>query len=247
MGIRGQDEASYAAPVPDATGRVHATRSTEPLHLVLDAADLWAPQRVPPDGFDLLGRVEEIVRRGRVRGFVPWLITRRLAVLHNDVLSQADILVSMKLTSSQDRQALGRWIQGQADRAEGQRILAALPRLRRGEGWVWAPSDEMLAQVAFPHIRSFDSSVAPRRPEWVRTSGRRSPADLAAIAAALAGVGASATEAYADPMLTGRGQMRELERRLRQHERELAAARARIAEMEAEVVAVLMKLEGAER
>ncbi len=56
--------------------------NTEPLHLVLDEADLWAPQRVQQDGFDLLGRVEEIVRRGRVRGFVPWLITQRPAVLH---------------------------------------------------------------------------------------------------------------------------------------------------------------------
>jgi len=49
--------------------------NTEPLHLVLDEADLWAPQRAQPDGYDLLQRVEEIVRRGRVRAFVPWLIT----------------------------------------------------------------------------------------------------------------------------------------------------------------------------
>jgi len=110
--------------------------NTEPLHLVLDEADLWAPQRGQPDGYDLLQRVEEIVRRGRIRGFVPWLITQRPAVLHKDVLSQADILVLMKLTSSQDREAVGRWIEGQADRAEGRRILAALPRLARGEGWV---------------------------------------------------------------------------------------------------------------
>jgi DNA helicase HerA-like ATPase len=74
--------------------------NTEPLHLVLDEADLWAPQRAQPDGGELLGRVEEIVCRGRVRGFVPWLITQRPAVLHKDVLSQADVLVSMKLTSS---------------------------------------------------------------------------------------------------------------------------------------------------
>jgi len=159
--------------------------NTEPLHLVLDEADLWAPQRVPPDGYDLLGRVEEIVRRGRMRGFVPWLITQRPAVLHKDVLSQADILLSMKLTSSQDRAALGRWIEGQADHTEGRRILAALPRLARGEGWVWAPSDRVLAQVAFPRIRSFDSSAAPRRPERVRASGPRPPVDVPALAAAL--------------------------------------------------------------
>ncbi len=43
-----------------------------------------------PDGYDLLQRVEEIVRRGRIRGFVPWLISQRPAVLHKDVLSQAE-------------------------------------------------------------------------------------------------------------------------------------------------------------
>ncbi len=41
--------------------------NTEPLHLMLDETDLWAPQWVQPDGLDLLGRVEKIVRRGRVR------------------------------------------------------------------------------------------------------------------------------------------------------------------------------------
>ncbi len=49
--------------------------NAEPLHLVLDEADLWAPQRVPSNGHDLLDRIEEVVRRGRVRGFVPWLIS----------------------------------------------------------------------------------------------------------------------------------------------------------------------------
>jgi DNA helicase HerA-like ATPase len=73
----------------------------EPLHLVLDEADLWAPQR-PIKGWEgLLGHIEEIVRRGRVRGFTPWLITQRPAVVHKDVLSQADILIAMKLTASQ--------------------------------------------------------------------------------------------------------------------------------------------------
>jgi len=163
--------------------------NTEPLHLVLDEADLWAPQRTQPDGLELLGRVEEIVRRGRVRGFVPWLITQRPAVLHKDVLSQADILVSMKLTSSQDRAAVGRWIEGQADRAVGRRILGALPRLGRGEGWVWAPGNRVLARVSFPRILTLDSSQTPRRHEQAGTPRALAPVDLAALGRALAGTG----------------------------------------------------------
>ena len=217
--------------------------NTEPLHLVLDEADLWAPQRAQPDGAELLGRVEEIVRRGRVRGFVPWLITQRPAVLHKDVLSQADTLVSMKLTSSQDRAAVGRWIEGQADRAEGRRILGALPRLRRGEGWVWAPSDGVLARVAFPRIRTFDSSQTPRRAEHPGAPRALAPVDLSAIGRVLAGMASEdmaleAGDEGQDALTPGSGRASDLVHRLRQRDAELAAARTQLARVEAEAAAV---------
>jgi hypothetical protein len=204
----------------------------EPLHLVLDEADLWAPQRVPLDGYDLLGRIEEIVRRGRARGFVPWLITQRPAVLHKDVLSQADILVSMKLTSSQDRAAIGRWIEGQADQAEGRRILATLPRLGRGEGFIWAPSDGVLSRVAFPRIATFDSSGAPQRIERV-SAAAPAPVDLSALVAALdtALAGDGYDDGAADRV--GSRDLMALEQRLRRREQELARALDRIAGLEA--------------
>ncbi len=197
---------------------------------MLDEADLWAPQRVPLDGYDLLGRIEEIVRRGRVRGFVPWLITQRPAVLHKDVLSQADILVSMKLTSSQDRAAVGRWIEGQADRAEGRRILAALPQLGRGEGWVWAPSSDVLARVKFPTIKTFDSSGTPgRRERRTPTEDPRLPVDLASLSATL-NVGQAED---ADLDVDRYKQIQLLEQRLQERDEELAAALARIDTLQA--------------
>ena len=217
------------------TEALHAA-NTEPLHLVLDEADLWAPQRVQPDGYDLLQRVEEIVRRGRVRGFVPWLITQRPAVLHKDVLSQADILVSMKLTSSQDREAVGRWIEGQADRAEGRRILAALPRLARGEGWAWAPSDGVLERVAFPRIRTLDSSATPVRREKVGTPRALAPIDMTALPAALAGTPLHQSGEPAPPAPLERSHVFGLERQLRRRDAELAAARTELARLEAQAV-----------
>jgi uncharacterized protein len=207
--------------------------NTEPLHLVLDEADLWAPQRVPPDGSELLGRVEEIVRRGRVRGFVPWLITQRPAVLHKDVLSQADILVAMKLTASQDRGAVGDWIEGQADRVAGRRILAALPRLRRGEGWVWAPSHGVLAPAHFPRIQTLDTSAAPRRPLRAETGAETplAPPDLPALQAPLAAL----VEAASSSEERGHGSVAVLSLKVRQLETDLAAARAEVATLESEL------------
>ena len=193
----------------------------EPLHLVLDEADLWAPQR-PIKGWEgLLGHIEEIVRRGRVRGFIPWLITQRPAVVHKDVLSQADILIAMKLTASQDRDAIGAWIEGQADRQEGKRILGDLPRLQRGEGYVWAPGYALLKRIAFPPIRTFDSSRTPKRGERLVKPRTLAEVDLTAIVAALAAAGVE------DPRTPLEDPSRHA-----QLEHELAAARARIAVLE---------------
>jgi hypothetical protein len=193
----------------------------EPLHLVLDEADLWAPQR-PIKGWEgLLGHIEEIVRRGRVRGFIPWLITQRPAVVHKDVLSQADILIAMKMTASQDRDAIGAWIEGQADRQEGKRILGDLPRLQRGEGYLWAPGHGLLDRVSFPPIRTFDSSRTPKRGERPAIPRTLAEVDLTAIITALAGV---ETENPAKP--------KENWQRQAQLEHELAAAKARIDNLE---------------
>jgi hypothetical protein len=220
----------------------------EPLHLVLDEADLWAPQR-PIKGWEgLLGHIEEIVRRGRVRGFIPWLITQRPAVVHKDVLSQADILIAMTLTSSQDRDAIGAWIEGQADRQEGKRILADLPRLQIGEGYLWAPRRGILNRVAFPPIRTFDSSRTPKRGERVATPRTLAEVDLTAIIAALT---TAETESLprtrsGDPGKT-KSQPRtasgEDRRRQAQLEQELAAAKARIESLEAKNRELAARLE----
>jgi hypothetical protein len=123
-----------------------------------DEADLWAPQNPSKQGAgpQLQSLMEQIVRRGRVRGFIPWLITQRPAVISKDVLSQADGLIAFKLTSSQDRAALGAWIEGQADREQGKAILGQLPTMQRGHGVIWIPARGILKTAEFPpkqHIR----------------------------------------------------------------------------------------------
>lgn len=161
--------------------------SGEPFHLVVDEADLFAPQKTSEPALQSL--MEQIVRRGRVKGFIPWLITQRPAVISKDVLSQADGLVAMKLTASQDRDALGAWIEGQGDKVEEKRILAALPTLSKGagEGFVWIPGRGILERAKFPTKVSFDSSQTPKRGEK-RVSRALKPLDVEQLRGRLATV-----------------------------------------------------------
>jgi DNA helicase HerA-like ATPase len=109
----------------------HHNRAT--LYLVYDEADMFAPQRPMPDQTVMLNRAEQIVRRGRIKGLRVMMITQRPAELHKSVLSQAGTLVALKLTSPQDRKAIGEWIKGQADEKKGAALLADVPLHKTGE------------------------------------------------------------------------------------------------------------------
>jgi hypothetical protein len=182
----------------------------QPLTLVVDEADIFAPQRAMPDQTVMLSRMEQICRRGRVRGFRAWLITQRPAELHKSVLSQANTLIAMQLTAPQDRDAIGAWIEGQADRESGKTVLASLPRLQKGEGYVWSPSHDVLARVRFPRNETFDSG---RTPEEGETPPRLELADvdLAGITESMKAVEA---EAAANDPKALRKRVAELEREL---------------------------------
>jgi hypothetical protein len=169
------------------------SENRSPLALFLDEADLFAPQRPMPDQNVMFSRVEQIVRRGRVRGFRPWLITQRPAELHKSVLSQANTLIAMQLVAPQDRDAVGAWIEGQADRDQGRKVLAELPKLKKGEGYVWSPSHDVLQRVKFPAIATFDSSRTPEageampRVELAEVDKSRISAELRALEEEVAG------------------------------------------------------------
>lgn len=165
--------------------------SGEPVHVVFDEADMWAPQQIrDKDGeaAKLYGMMETIVRRGRVRGFIPWLISQRPAVLSKDVLSQVDGLIAFKLTSSQDRDAIGDWVQGQADKAQWREIWAQLPTMAQGQGVVWVPARGILDTVQFPVKATFDSSRTPKRGEKQKRTAALKPLDLGRLKDRLASV-----------------------------------------------------------
>jgi hypothetical protein len=137
--------------------------NSRPLHLVVDEAHLFAPQgKVPnPQSAKMLHAANELVSGGRSRGLRIMLLTQRPAKLHKDSLTQVETLVMMRLIAPQDRKAAGEWIGEWGEANQGRDIMALLPSLARGAGYVWSPEVGFLELVQFPPVTGFDSSRAP--------------------------------------------------------------------------------------
>lgn len=129
-----------------------------PLHLFLEEADDYIPQRATGDVARCLGAFERIVKRGRARGLGVTMITQRSAALNKDVLTQIETLIVLRTTSPQDRAAIGMWVKyhGQSDE-----ILASLSSLADGEAWVWSPWLDLTERVQINRRTTFDSGATP--------------------------------------------------------------------------------------
>lgn len=149
-------------------------RNQDPLHLFLEEADDYVPQRPFREQARLLRAWENIVRRGRARGLGMTMITQRSAALNKNVLTQIETLFVLRTTSPQDRKAIEAWVE---HHGEAEDILESLPGLESGEAWVWSPSwlkkcDRIRARLSW----TFDSGATPKD-----VRGGRAPATLADV------------------------------------------------------------------
>lgn len=139
----------------------HANRL--PLHLVLDEADQFVPQTPEAGQQPLLWAMNRIVRLGRARGLGVTLISQRPAVLAKNVLTQAEVLITLRLTSPQDRKAVEAWVSAHDDAGHRQEMLASLASLPVGTAWLWSPGWlDLLQKVQVRRRHTFDSSATPK-------------------------------------------------------------------------------------
>lgn len=150
--------------VTDFAERIYRAKATkrQPLHLIIDEADSFGPQKPMPGQQRMLGAFEAIVRRGRIRGIGVTLVTQRPAVLNKNLLTQTECLVTLQMTAPQDREAIDDWVRGNGTREERDELLASLASLDRGDAWFWSPS--WLRVFKRIHVRlreTWDSSKTP--------------------------------------------------------------------------------------
>lgn len=189
--------------------RKGSSRTT--LHLILDEADEFAPQK--PLGIKentMLNRVARIVRRGRSRGLGCTLITQRSATLNKDVLDLVETLVVMRMPGPRDREQVKGWISVK-DLRDELGVDEALPGLPTGTAFVWSPVRGLLKKTKVRRINTFDSYRTPKPGETAAEPAARAELDLAALGEQIA---ATVERAKADDPRELRQRIAELEAQL---------------------------------
>ena len=136
-------------------------RNRTTLHLVIDEADEFAPQKPLAYETMMLHHIEVLVRRGRSRGIGMTLITQRSATLNKNVLDLIDTLIAMRVGSPRDRKAVTGWIavKGEDDKID---VDGSLPSMATGTAWIWSPVRKVLKKVQIRRINTFDSYATPK-------------------------------------------------------------------------------------
>jgi hypothetical protein len=134
----------------------------EAMHLFVDEADAIAPQRVFGDEARVLGAMQDVVRRGGIRGIGCTLITQRPAVLNKDVLTQCEVLTTLRLVHPLDIKAVMEWVNVHADPVQAQEMIDSLPSLPVGTAYVWSPAMDLFRKVKIRQRETFDSGATPK-------------------------------------------------------------------------------------
>lgn len=153
-------QARFMAEFSDRLYRRKA-RSRTTLHLIVDEADEFAPQKPQKGEEKMLHSMVRLVKRGRSRGIGLTLITQRSASISKAALDLVESLIVMRMLSPRDRDAIAGWVQNKRI-SDDLGVLESLPSLPTGTAWVWSPLRAILKKVPIRRIETFDSYATPK-------------------------------------------------------------------------------------
>lgn len=185
-----------------------------PVHVFIEEADAFIPQRPYKGEEEMLGAMDRLVRWGRQDGIGATVITQRSAKANKDVTTQAETLIAHRTTGPQDRDAIDAWIKFHADDVQRQQVLSTLPVLADGTAWVWSPQWlGILEQVKFRRRETYDSASTPKFGEKKAQPKAFAAVDLAALGEKIT---ATAEQMKANDPATLKAQIADLRRQLAQ-------------------------------
>lgn len=218
------------------------------VHLFLEEAHMFVPQRVLAGEERMLGAFEDIVRIGGNYGIGSTMISQRAASVNKDVLTQVECLIAYQTSSAQDKKAIREWLDENEE--EGLALLSKLKGLHKGHALLWSPSWlRTFTEIHVTKKDTFDASATPKPGAPSAKHVRMPSLDLDKLEAAMAESVKSAAEN--DPKTLKR-RIAELSTENARLTKEAALERedltdARVAQLEAQLEAAQRKAKVVEK
>lgn len=137
-------------------------RHPSALHLFVDEADMFVPQKLPKDGKAMFDAFDAIVRRGGVYGLGVTLITQRPAIVNKDVTTQCETLIALQTTAPQDQDPVFDWVSRNGTDEQLKEIKKTLASLKVGQAWLFSPNTDTFRLIQIRTRDTFNSSATPK-------------------------------------------------------------------------------------
>jgi uncharacterized protein len=207
-GLSASDEVRFVREFLDRLYR----KNREPIHVFVDEADMFAPQKpFDPEDARAIRAMSNVVRRGRKKGIGCTMITQRPSVINKDVLSQVDLLMVLGMSHNLDIEPVEKWIRNKRNPDLAAELLESLPTLQQGDAWAWAPRAGIYRRFRARRKSTFDSGATPKPGERPRVAKKLTPVDIERLGKTLS---AAAEEQRANDPKTLRARIAELEKQL---------------------------------
>jgi hypothetical protein len=136
----------------------------DPLLLLMDESQRYAPQKPGPDDARCLGAVQDTVKLGRKHGLGVVVFTQRGAGLSKEVSELCDMLVAFRTPGPLDQDRIKDWLDANTTKAQRDEVMGKLAGLATGTAVFASGHPDLKIFGEFPVRRreTFDSSATPK-------------------------------------------------------------------------------------
>lgn len=153
------------------------------VHLFIEEAQVFIPQRVEGGEARMVGAFEDVVRLGRNFGIGITMVSQRPQSVNKQVLSQTEVLISLQITGPHERKAVEEWV---SEHGEDRKLAGELPSLQRGEAFFWSPGWlRQFKRIQILPKRTYDASSTPTVGAAMARPVQLSPKDIESISTEL--------------------------------------------------------------
>jgi uncharacterized protein len=190
-------------------------RNRDPLLLILDEGQRYAPQRpIDPDAAKCLGAVEDLVKLGRKHGIGPVILTQRGSGLNKEVSELCDMMVAFRTPGPLDQERIKDWLDANTTKVQRDEVMGKLSGLPTGTAVFASGHPDLKIFGVYPVRRreTFDSSATPKVGQRRKEPKRLAKPDLDELKSKMS---AAIERQKADDPKTLRARIAELEREVK--------------------------------